>query len=516
MSPSPVRDSSSATHPAPAIDLSPQARLLIARVLSAGTLQDLAPPSLHPQAAPSGPQPPIKKELITDSAPNTEAPKPAAPEPVRIYIEIDDDSDDEISPQQEQQPPPPPLPQLPPQPPQREQQQRELDSRHHSYTPTQNIVNWLSAAASASQDPILHNTAPPSPSSNPAKRMRRSPSSSELSEYLDELLGPRPGKNKSESQTKPSAASSSLKTPPTTDTSNACDRCKLRRLKCVTSSSNRRTCDHYARVHTACTRDGVRVCGDSDRPVQFKAKETNPSSSSQRKTSAQEPPRKPVSRPTPSLLDGHHGFTKLKTPTSPIAPRGQRQNNMHRTSTRFYSDDEVDQLCDDDHAHLMDESNDSDHAPVHKRSKVSPTKAPSSTPASSSLHKSSSMASLPRSTPLTEPQPPSTTIAFDAYTVNLLKDVRLALERVRGSLSDPKALLAFVPTLTILQEGFDDSPEACKPLLSRTLSSLAQIKEQCVRKDIGRDEVSQQSAIWLTQALIDRCLSCINTLLDAN
>ncbi|KAJ9477143.1 Zn(2)-C6 fungal-type domain-containing protein [Pseudozyma hubeiensis] len=105
--------------------------------------------------------------------------------------------------------------------------------------------------------------------------------------------------------------------------------------------------------------------------------------------------------------------------------------------------------------------------------------------------------------------------SLDGYTVDLLKDVLHALERVKGSLGDSSSLPALVPTLTLLEEGFDSLPRPIsEPMLSTVCSMLQRIKVQCLRKAKLHDAAEIRSAVWYTQTLVDRTLSCIKALID--
>lgn len=105
--------------------------------------------------------------------------------------------------------------------------------------------------------------------------------------------------------------------------------------------------------------------------------------------------------------------------------------------------------------------------------------------------------------------------SLDGYTVDLLKDVMHALERVKGSLEDSSSLPALVPTLTLLEEGFDSLPRlVSEPMLSNVCTMLQSIKVQCLRKAKLHDTVEIRSAVWYTQTLVDRTLSCIRTLIN--
>ncbi|CDR98513.1 hypothetical protein, partial [Sporisorium scitamineum] len=406
---------------------------------SAAPVRQLTPPvrsSAMPSTltpAPSNLETQVKKEAndnhLSDGEPKIEATEATTDEPLRIYIDLCD-SDDENS--------------------QREQE-KERDKRQRMETRTRNIDNWLLATTSAYQDPSLRRATPPSTRSSPPPVIPHSPSSSAFSEYLDKLLGPDFARKNRESPsttmtTAPSRGNNGVaprasrkkrnKFKADLNLSGPCDRCKARKINCVnTSKTNRKICDSCSSTHTACLRNGQRRQLLYRRP----GDKTSQTSSSSSYSKPAQKHAKAASSSQHRLFDDHRRVSKGSNHRSSVRQRANVGPTLIRTPDT--ESDESEHLGHSNNVDLPTADEGSEHDPAESsdppcKKGVAPLQA------SSSRSPNNDLPSLPQPTTLSKPQEPGKS-AFDAYTVNLLKDVRLALERVRGSLSDPSALLAF-------------------------------------------------------------------------
>ncbi|GAC93955.1 hypothetical protein PHSY_001524 [Pseudozyma hubeiensis SY62] len=351
--------------------------------------------------------------------------------------------------------------------------QNEEDNRdmhRPSSSPTRAIVDWLATAGSAANEASSQDrrTNSRSLSSQPCSRKAKAPAalppsplSSVLEAFVDEMLGPEFARKEEPPVSTKYKCKGTAATAAANNTAK-CDRCRSRKLKCVVLSKTGASCSNCRRTHVACTRNRLRVRGN------------------------QTPVPRPLSKKGPATT--FHSSQNSVNESPQNAGEGRTTRSSAGLKMQIKSD-----------------SIDDDGIPSStKRKKSSPDPQPST---------SSQISNRNRPASASAPDPAKKEL--DGYTVGLLKDVMHALERVKGSLGESTALPALVPTLTSLEEGFDSMPRlVSEPLLSTVCTMLQRIMVQCLRKAKLQDQVEVKSAVWYTQSLVDRTLSCIKMLID--
>ncbi|KAF6766761.1 hypothetical protein PSEUBRA_000008 [Kalmanozyma brasiliensis GHG001] len=395
---------------------------------------------------------------------------------------------------------------------------RHERANHHASKdpskPQRNIDDWLAASRRANDG----SNEPRAAASAHQKTRRRthffppSPSSSAISAYVDEL-GPDSeddsGTERTTAATNVSSSAASINKDKAREkiSEGPCDRCKTLRLECTKSSQNRWSCDACKLKHTTCTRNGERVSsasGPESRPG-WKPKSKTPakasiaSTASSNSSQGQQAPESPF----PSCRTPHH-----KVPSS-----GKTQSERPRPGKSRKEAENSDARPLD-----SDSSDDIEVVSSRKRNKVAPpsrvlsqqsrTTMPDPSASDSSRSRQQSSKSAPKH-------------PLDVHTTNILKDTAKTLERVSRSLIDAPSLSAFGPTLNLLIEGFQWMPGFSATMesseetrLTEIYQVLLRVRQDCVPFIARWDETKQKEKAWLAQALVDRCVSHIKTLVS--